>query len=116
MKSISEFKNLYIHRDPVDMRKGINGLSGIVEQDMKLDLKSSALFIFCNGRRTRMKILYFDRSGFAIWLKKLEGSKFSWPLKLDKETVPIEASDMELLLEGINVWTRFEDVHFNQII
>lgn len=116
MKSISEFKNLYIHRDPVDMRKSINGLSAIVEQEMKLDLKSSALFIFCNGRRTHMKILYFDRSGFAIWLKKLEGSKFSWPLKLDEETVSIAISDMELLLEGINVWTRFEDVHFDQVV
>jgi transposase len=98
------------------MRKSINGLSCIVEQEMKLDLKSSALFIFCNKPRTHMKILYFDRSGFALWLKRLEGSRFSWPLKLDKETILIAAKDLALLLEGINVWTRFEDVHFAQVV
>ena len=116
MKSISAFENLYIHRDPVDLRKSINGLSVIVEQEMKLDVKSSSLFIFCNGRRTHMKVLYFDRSGFALWLKKLEESRFSWPLKLTEETVSISVKDMELLLDGVNVWTRFEDVHFDQVV
>lgn len=116
MKSIFEFKDLFIHRGPVDMRKSINGLSAIVESEMKLDLKASALFIFSNQRRTHMKILYFDRSGFALWLKKLEGSKFPWPLKFSDETISIKVEDMELLLEGINVWTRFEDVHFDQVV
>lgn len=116
MRSISEFTNLYIHRDPVDMRKNINGLSAIVEAEMKLDLKSSSLFIFCNGRRTHMKILYFDRSGFALWLKRLEGMKFPWPKNSDEATILIPLEDMELLLEGINVWTRFEDVHFEHLV
>jgi transposase len=116
MKSIFEFKNLYIHRNAVDLRKNINGLSAIVHEEMKLDLKSSSLFIFCNQRRTHMKILYFDRSGFALWLKRLEDSKFSWPSKLREETISIEAKDLELLLEGINVWTRFEVVHFDHLV
>ena len=72
MKAISEFKNLYLHRDPVDLRKSITGLSVIVQEEMGLDLRSSSLFIFSNQKRTHMKILYFDRSGFALWLKKLE--------------------------------------------
>jgi len=83
---------------------------------MKLDLKSSSLYIFCNQRRSHMKILYFDRSGFALWMKRLEGSKFPWPFKFDEETIVIPAKDMELLLEGINVWTRFEDVHFEHVV
>ena len=116
MKSIFDFKNLYIHRDPVDLRKSINGLSAIVVGEMNLDLKSSSLFIFCNGRRTHMKILYFDRSGFALWLKRLEDSRFSWPLKFDEPTVVVTAKDMALLLEGINVWTRFSDVHFEHVV
>jgi transposase len=116
MKSIFEFNKLFIHRTPVDMRKSINGLSAIVAEDMKLDLKASCLFIFCNQRRTHMKILYFDRSGFALWLKKLEGSKFPWPTKFEEETISIEAKNMELLLEGINVWTRFNDVHFEHVV
>jgi transposase len=63
MKSIFEFENLYIHRDPVDLRKSINGLGVIVKEEMGLELKSSSLFIFTNQKRTHMKILYFDRSG-----------------------------------------------------
>src|ERR1700733_7746273 len=102
MKSIFDFKNLYIHRNPVDLRKSINGLSSIVAEEMKLDLKGSSLFIFSNQRRTHMKILYFDRSGFALWLKRLEGEKFPWPRNFDKEIISIEAKEMALLLEGIN--------------
>ncbi len=116
MKSIFDFEKLYLHRSPVDMRKSINGLSAIVQEEMKLDLKSSSLFIFANQKRTHMKILYFDRSGFALWLKRLEGSKFPWPKKITDETILLSASDMALLLEGINVWTRFEDVHFEQVV
>jgi transposase len=116
MKSISEFKELFIHRAPVDMRKSINGLAAIVHEEMKLDLKSSSLFVFCNERRTRMKILYFDRSGFALWLKRLEDSKFSWPKSPDLETLSITAQDMALLLEGVNIFSRFEDVHFDHLV
>jgi len=116
MRSIFDFDALYIHRNPVDMRKSINGLSVIVQEDMRLDLNQSALFIFCNRRRTHMKILYFDQSGFALWLKRLEGTKFSWPKNLDGDVIEINAKDMKLLLEGINVWTRFEKVHFETVI
>src|SRR5271154_2785311 len=116
MKSIYDFENLYIHRRAVDLRKNINGLSSIVSEEMKLDLKSSSLFIFCNQRRTHMKILYFDRSGFALWLKRLEGSKFPWPLKHADETILVSAKDMAMLLEGINLWSRFEDVHFDRVL
>jgi len=118
MRSLSDFKNLYVHRDPVDMRKSIYGLSAIVEAEMRLKLESSSLFIFCNSRRTHMKMLYFDRSGFALWLKKLEDSKFPWPKGFDfeEETISIEAKDLELLLEGVNVWTRFEEVLFDHVV
>ena len=115
MKSIFDFNKLYIHRAPVDMRKSINGLSAIVVHDMKLDLKAKTLFIFCNKPRNRMKILYFDRSGCALWLKRLEDSKFPWPTKYEEDTISIDAKNLELLLEGINVWTRFNDVHFEHV-
>jgi transposase len=116
MKSIFEFEELYIHRAPVDMRKSINGLAVIVKEEMGLELKSSSLFVFCNERRTRMKILYFDRSGFALWLKRLEDSKFPWPRKLEQETVSITAKDMAMILEGVNIFSRFEDVHFEHLV
>ena len=72
MKSIFDSDKIFILRKPVDMRKSINGLSSIVSEEMKLDLKSTSLFIFCNQRRTHMKVLYFDRSGIAVGFKRLE--------------------------------------------
>jgi len=116
MKSISKFDFIYIHRRPMDMRKSINGLSVIVDQEMKLDLKKSSLFIFCNKRRTHMKMLYFDRSGFALWLKRLEEAKFSWPRNLEDEVIEIASADLELMLEGVNIWSRFEKVNFEYLV
>jgi len=116
MKSIAEFQEFYIHRQPVDMRKNINGLAAIVEADMKLDLKSPSLFIFANRRRTHMKILYFDRSGFALWFKRLEDSKFPWPTLSSQDTIVVSVDDLQLLLDGVNVWTRFEEVHFERFL
>ncbi len=116
MKSIYAFKNIVIHRKPVDFRKSINGLSVIIAEECKLDLKSESLFIFTNKRRSHLKILYFDRSGFALWLKRLEGTKFSWPKDIDNEVIYIEAKDLELLLDGLNIWTRFKTVDFDYVI
>jgi transposase len=116
MKSFREFNDFYIHRAPVDMRKNINGLAAIVEAEMRLDLKAPSLFIFCNQRRTHMKILYFDRSGFALWFKRLEDSKFPWPTVMSPETIKVSVDDLALLLDGVNVWTRFEEVHFERFL
>ena len=116
MKSIHKFSNLFIHREFVDMRKSINGLSAIVSEEMDLDLKSNSLFIFTNRRWTHMKILYFDTSGFALWLKKLEASKFPWPKDLSESVVKISSEDMELLLSGVNVWTRFKKLDFEHVV
>jgi transposase len=116
MKSIFDFSSLYLHRAPMDLRKNINGLSAVVQEEMRLDLKSNSLFIFCNRRRTKMKILYFDRSGFALWLKWLEESKFPWPRKIESEVISVSAKDLELILDGINIWSRFETVHFEKVV
>lgn len=116
MKSIYGFESIFIHRAPVDMRKSINGLSVIVATEMKLDLKLSTLFIFSNKPRTHLKILYFDRSGFALWLKKLESAKFPWPRIDEAEVISIAAQDLEFILEGVNIWSRFKEVSFENII
>ena len=116
MKSIFNFESIFIHKSPVDMRKSINGLSIIVAAEMGLDLKASALFIFCNKPRTHLKILYFDRSGFALWLKRLECGKFPWPRADEEAVISIEAKDLEFILDGVNIWSRFKEVSFENII
>ena len=72
-------ESVYIHRDPVDFRKSINGLSLIVEESMGLSPFASALFVFCNRKRDKLKVLYWDNSGFCLWYKRLEQEKFKWP-------------------------------------
>ena len=63
-------ETVYLHREPVDFRKSINGLSVIVESTMQLSALSGALFLFCNRRRDKVKLLYWDQSGFCLWYKR----------------------------------------------
>lgn len=116
MKSVSQFNKIFLHRDPVDFRKSLNGLGAIVQEEMKLDPFDSALFIFCCSRRKRLKILYWDRTGFAIWYKKLETDLFPWPKKLD-EIVEISSQELEWVLEGIDVWKikRHEEKNYEKM-
>lgn len=116
MKSFEDFTKIFVHKKPVDMRKQINGLCILVQEEMAGDLMAPHLFIFVNSRRTLMKTLYFDNSGFALWTKRLEEAKFPWPRGLKEEVLEVEAKDMELLLEGINIWTRFEKLNFETVV
>ena len=67
---------IYLCRDPVDFRKGINGLSVLVEATLKYDPFSHNLFCFVNKRRSQIKVLYWQRTGFCLWLKRLEEERF----------------------------------------
>ena len=73
--------SVYLHRDPVDFRKAINGLSLMVEQAMSLSPFEAALFVFCYKRRDQLKVLYWDNTGFCLWQKRLEKDTFKWPHK-----------------------------------
>jgi transposase len=68
---------IYIKPGYVDFRKQINGLTAIAAQQMKKDLFSGAFFLFTCKNRMRMKILYWDKTGFCIWAKRLEKEKFT---------------------------------------
>lgn len=116
MRAVSSFAQIYICKMPVDMRKGINGLCVLVSLDLGLSLKENSLFVFVNKNRTRMKMLYFDKSGFAIWLKRLEQSKFPWTRSIEGEVAAVTSEDLELLLDGVNFWTRFEKLDFEYVV
>jgi len=72
---------VYLHRQPVDFRKQINGLAVLVSESMKLDVFKPALYVFTNSARNRVKVLYWDGDGFCLWLKRLERHRFVWPLQ-----------------------------------
>jgi transposase len=104
MKSPQHFKKVFIHRDYVDMRKAINGLSQIVESSNMGNLMEPHLFVFSGKTRSVIKILYFDRSGFCLWQKRLEQDKFPWPRKSLDTVVKITPEQLAWLLDGYDIF------------
>ena len=96
---------IYLHRDPVDFRKAINGLSVIVSDSMDLPLFELGLFVFCNRTRTQLKLLYWDQTGFALWQKRLEKDKFKWPRRQPNEIVVVNHEQWQWLLRGLDFTT-----------
>jgi transposase len=117
MKSLKKFTKVFIHRDPVDMRKQINGLSVLVESARMGSLMEPHLFIFMGRKRDSIKILYFDRSGFALWQKRLEEAKFIWPRKHTESVVQISPDQLAWLLDGYDVWKMrpFENLFYERV-
>jgi transposase len=103
MKMFVDVGSVYLHRDPVDFRKSINGLSVIVEQSMNLTLYDSSLFVFCNKQRDKLKILYWDSSGFCLWYKRLEKEKFKWPRKDSRDVMSLNEEQLHWLLRGFDI-------------
>ena len=96
---------VYLAPGPTDLRKSIDGLSILVENQMELSPFSGYLFAFCNRKRTTVKILYWDRNGFCLWMKRLESQTFQWP---DEKAASLCISNRELnwLLDGLNLHQR----------
>lgn len=97
-----EIKNIYVDKQFCDMRKQIDGLSAIVQQNFKLDPFSNSVFLFC-GRNTRtMKALYWEGDGFVLLYKRLENGKFKWP-RDESEALEITSQQFRWLLEGLSI-------------
>jgi len=81
LKGIREYSKIYIAVEPVDFRKAVDGLAHVVQQDLKLDPFGNYLFLFCNKQRKKLKCLTWDKNGFWMGYKRLDGvgAKFIWP-------------------------------------
>ncbi len=117
MKGPKDFKGVFIHREPVDMRKAINGLSEIVQDAGMGELMGPYLFVFASRRRDLIKVLYFDKSGFALWQKRLEKAKFPWPRKHTDNVVKLSGEQFTWLLDGYDVWKMrpFAELNFERV-
>lgn len=99
---ISKAEKIYIATRYTDMRKSIDGLSAIAQQNFKLNPFQNSLFLFCGRKRDRMKALYFEGDGFLILYKRLENGRFQWPK--DAEAVKcITPREFRWLLEGLSL-------------
>ena len=103
MKMFVDTGEVYLCRDPVDFRKAINGLVVLVEQQMQLSPFASALFVFCNKKRDKLKVLYWDQTGFCLWYKRLEKDKFKWPRKHKDEVLVLSEQQWQWLLSGYDI-------------
>ena len=79
MFRLDERLKVYLHRQPIDFRLNINGLTLLVEQALGLDPFAACVYVFGNRRRNRVKILGWERNGFWLLLKRLEQDRFNWP-------------------------------------
>jgi len=96
-------KRVYLACGSTDMRKSINGLSGVVQSNFELDPFDEALFVFCNRKRDRLKILQWDHDGFWIFFKRLEKGHFRWPAEGSDATMTLTGEDLAILLGGARV-------------
>jgi len=93
-------KPVYLCCGFTDMRKSIDGLMVLVKENFSLDPFSQALFVFCNKRRDRIKILEWDGDGFWVFFKRLERGHFRWPSKGEGTTMSLKSDELSYLIEG----------------
>ncbi|KVN50341.1 IS66 family insertion sequence element accessory protein TnpB [Burkholderia ubonensis] len=111
---------IYLHREPIDFRAGLNTLVTMVEQSMQLDPRrrqlswpakvvdalhdplARAVFAFHNRKRDRVKLLLYDRAGFWLMLKRLEVDRFAWPRR-QQAVIELTVDQLHLLLDGVDI-------------
>jgi transposase len=103
IRPANEGIEVYLCVEPVDFRKQTTGLANVVQDALQMNPLSAQLFVFTNRRRTQCRILYWERSGFVMWQKKLEKARFAWPKRTDA-TVTLSGHELNLLLDGYDIW------------
>ncbi len=102
MLSLPPSVRVFVCMVPMDMRRSFDGLAAAAEQVMRQDPLSGHLFVFRSRRGDRVKILYWDRDGYALWYKRLESGVFQFPTS-SCESQELSGVDLALILEGIDV-------------
>jgi len=107
---------VYLYGGPVDMRKSIDGLAALVEQQMELAPNQQALFVFCNRSRDKVKMLCWERNGFIVWYKRLEKQRFKWPRTTD--TLTLSGLELNWILDGFDIFSNqpHRPVYFDSVV
>ena len=99
---ISRAEKIYIACGYTDMRKAIDGLAAIVQQNFQLNPFQNSLFLLCGRQRDRMKALYWEGDGFVLLYKRLENGKFQWPMNTEAVRA-LTPQEFRWLLEGLSI-------------
>ena len=105
MLSFSGSLKVFVALETCDMRKGFNGLHALASERLGEDPRQGALFVFCNRRHTRIKILYWDGTGLWVLTKRLEKGTFAWPKTIEPGTTKLclRAEALAMLTDGVDL-------------
>jgi len=111
MLSFPSAVRIYLCKQATDMRRSFDGLAMMVQYVIQQDPLSGHVFVFRNKRGNMLKLLYWDRDGYAIWYKRLEKGRFSWPDHIS-DNAAIGYRELAMMLEGITVSPRRKKKRF----
>ena len=114
MLSIPANVRVYLCTTPTDMRKSFDGLHTLVLQVFKHDPLDGHLFLFVNRRGDRLKMLWWDRDGLALFYKRLEAGTYQLPASRDAEGVEIDSAHLAMMLSGIDVTSAKRRKRYSQ--
>jgi transposase len=105
---------IFIRPGFTDLRKAVNGLSGIVEQQMESEPFGGNVYLFCNRERKLLKALWWDRNGFWLSQKRLEKDKYPWPLT-GEAVSELTAEELAMLLKGVDFFKAHKTLYYKNV-
>lgn len=102
LNDFTEAEHIYIACGYTDLRRGIDGLAAIVQEQFQLNPFTNSLFLFCGRRRDRIKALYWEGNGFVLLYKRLESGSFQWP-RNGEEAKTLTPQQYRWLMEGLSI-------------
>jgi len=97
-------EKVFLYPYPVDFRKSINGLVALVELEIKVAVFDPVMFVFINRARSQVKVLYWERNGFCLWLKRLEAERFHICPDPHEESLQLSVDELNWMLDGFDLW------------
>jgi len=105
---------IFIRPGDTDLRKAVNGLTVMIEEQMRGEPFSGNIYLFCNRGRKLLKALWWDRNGFWLAQKRLEQGKFPWP-ETEEEAKELSAEELTMLLRGIDFFKAHKELYYKRV-
>jgi transposase len=105
MLTLSSSQRVYLACGATDLRKSIDGLAALVQQQFGVNPFENSLFVFCNRDRDKLKLLFWDHNGFWLFYRRLERGRFQWPSGAE-QTVMVSSRELRWLLDGLSLSQR----------
>jgi transposase len=109
-----ETVKIYVRPGYTDLRKAVNGLSVMIQEQMEKDPFNGSVYLFCNRERKLLKAVWWDRTGFWLSQKRLEKDKFPWP-ENEAAVEELNAEELRMLLSGIDFWKAHKPVFYERV-